>query len=351
VVEPSREASASCHVVSDEFVRDLESSSLALLRCDDADFMQPIAWIMQLGSTLLQTFSAAPDAVSELQELADAAGLVFAYKQQGNLKQRLQVRRSAKVDGVSNLQALGASESEGFLDTSLEPKLCVALIATALDVFEAVALAAFDAWCDASGVPAREALQTFGDPNFLSDSTEPHGKCKSVLNLYHYFNDVECEEEPCREHADPGLITILCRSTNAGLQVRLPQRPGGLPGCRAHYEDSWLDIETAMDVCSHGHAGEGHESLGRSIVLLAIVGETLERLSGAKLAACQHRVARTRGPRFNMAYELRPRTNVWYAWPSLVSTPATVFQDADRESKQSKMLAAPGDCNEQLNRE
>lgn len=81
------------------------------------------------------------------------------------------------------------------------------------------------------------------------------GKGKSVLNLYHYFNLETCDEEPCRSHADPGLLTVLCRSTEPGLQALHPLKPGGAPGQPAAYEDSWCDLEPMMDALGQGDLG------------------------------------------------------------------------------------------------
>ena len=75
-------------------------------------------------------------------------------------------------------------------------------------------------------------------------------KAAEVLNLYHYFNS--CEEEPCRSHADPGLVTVLGRSTLPGLQAVLPVKPGGAPGRPAVYEDHWCDLEPLMDELGQG---------------------------------------------------------------------------------------------------
>ena len=53
------------------------------------------------------------------------------------------------------------------------------------------------------------------------------------------------------------------------------------------------------------------------MAFVILVGETLERLSGGWHPACVHRVKPTEGqPRFNMAFELRPRCNVWHPWRS-----------------------------------
>ena len=81
--------------------------------------------------------------------------------------------------------------------------------------------------------------------------------CSRALLRYHYFN-VD-STEPCRPHADPGLLTVLCRSTEAALQARRPLRPGGAPGVPAAYEETWCDLEPMMDRLSEG-AEEGSKS-------------------------------------------------------------------------------------------
>ena len=50
-------------------------------------------------------------------------------------------------------------------------------------------------------------------------------------------------------------------------------------------------------------------------------GETLERLSGNCHPACLHRVAHTDAPRFNVAFELRPRCNVWRLVAEILDEP------------------------------
>ena len=75
-----------------------------------------------------------------------------------------------------------------------------------------------------------------------------------VLNLYHYFNSPTCDEEPCRSHADPGLLTVLGRSTKAGLQAVRPLTPGKVPGRPASYGEEWLDLELLMDDLGRGSA-------------------------------------------------------------------------------------------------
>merc|ERR1712048_294757 len=153
------------------------------------------------------------------------------------------------------------------------------------------------------GIPTDEALQRFGDPHLTglrekdlcSMMTQSTGaKAKSVMNLYYYFED-ETDLEPCREHADPGLVTLLCCSSSAaGLQIRLPlhssAEPTGpeycnmwRPECALTYSETWYDVEPAMDACLR-------QCAPGSTVLLAIVGEALERLSGFRFPACRHRV-------------------------------------------------------------
>ena len=59
---------------------------------------------------------------------------------------------------------------------------------------------------------------------------------RMIIMIIMMFNEAGCDEEPCREHADPGLLTVLCRSTNEALQVYIPQRGGAVEaGCSDLY--------------------------------------------------------------------------------------------------------------------
>lgn len=255
-----------------------------------------------------------------------AAGLAPVYKLQGSLKERLQLRRTGaalhtSAEVVAGLPPTSNRPDSVFADDSSLAAAAEAL-ADATAAFEAISSSCFEAWCHEAGVPADEALQQFGDAGYAPSSCS--GKGKSVLNIYNYFNEQSCDEEPCREHADPGLLTMLCRSTNAALQVRLPL-PDETADQASDYEDVWRDVESAMDAAAkNAQIGSSHGNLEASgFVLLVIVGETLERLSGKRLAACQHRVARAAGTRLNMAYEMRPRVNVWHPWKSSTQEPET----------------------------
>jgi len=251
------------------------------------------------------------------------AGLAPVYKQQGNLKERLQLRRAVAAHGATTPDAeLVASPCSKSSPSTHTDNFCLAGAAAALvdatTALESVSRSCFEAWCTEAGVPAEVALGQFGDLAYTPAGAGGSGKGKSVLNIYHYYNEEACDEEPCREHADPGLLTLLCRSTNAALQVRLPLS-GEAPAQVVAYEDMWRDVEPAMDAAVHAAPSPSccEESDGSGFVLLAIVGETLERLSGKRLAACQHRVARAAGTRLNMAYEMRPRINVWHPLESV----------------------------------
>lgn len=228
---------------------------------------------------------------------------MWSFKRQGELKERTQVRRTS----------LEAADPNDFMLCSFE-------------VMESLAEVAMEAWCASQGLPVATAKQKFGDLSFGNSQEE--GKGKSVLNLYHYFNLETCDEEPCRSHADPGLLTVLCRSTEPGLQALHPLKPGGAPGQPAAYEDSWCDLEPMMDALGQGE--EPH------VPFLILVGETLERLSGGWHPACLHRVQPSvvpNRPRFNMAFELRPRCNVWHPWSELAKE-----QDPNEEKQRRGMV-------------
>lgn len=219
--------------------------------------------------------------------------LVWSFKRQGELKERSQVRRVS----------FEAGDPEDLLWASFE-------------VMEQLAAEAMDAWCAATmEVPSEAARRSFGDLSFAAEEAthQELGKGKSVLNLYHYFNSPTCDEEPCRSHADPGLLTVLGRSTKAGLQAVRPLTPGKAPGRPASYGEEWLDLELLMDDLGRGQAPH--------VPFLVLVGETMERLSGGWHPSCVHRVKRSEEPgerRFNMAFELRPRCNVWHPWQKML---------------------------------
>jgi len=304
------------------FVRDFEHLSLALCRCPE-ELANPITHVMHLGPALLAEFGT-PASAERLCKAFEAAGLAVVYKQQGSLKERLQVRRCCQAGERHRSDGSAAGRASpptgaACCDQGLHPggtlpndRSIVAALLGALDALEATAQACFETWCCEAGIPFHEALARFGDDAPTGGPQAGGGRAKSVLNLYHYFNVADCEEEPCRAHADPGLVTVLCRSTSPGLQVQLPVRPGGAPGLHATYEGIWRDAELAMDEAA---APTGSGAAG--CMLLMAVGETLERLSGCAVPPCRHRVARTLGPRFNMAYEMRPRVNVWHPWAKL----------------------------------
>ena len=280
------------------FVEELTRQSFAIVSCPE-ELARPVALAMQRAEALLG--------------ISAATGLCLNYKRQKDLKQRLQVRRTGH--GLQGLP--GAEDDPGILSSSFE-------------VMEAVAQVSMEAWCDRQGFPSQAAKSHFGDLSFGEEGCPEQGhgdpgtsgaaKGKSVLNLYHYFN--EDPEEPCRQHADPGLVTVLClSSTRKGLEVRLPLEPGGAPGLPASYDEEWQDVEAAMDLQRTGnaHLSQDPTNSGQeAFCFLVIVGETLERLSAGHHPACLHRVARTAEPRFNMAFELRPRCNVWHPWQQLL---------------------------------
>ncbi|CAE7236418.1 ftsH [Symbiodinium sp. CCMP2592] len=275
------------------FVEELTRQSFAIVSCP-ADVARPVRLAMQRAEALLG--------------ISAATGLCLNYKRQKDLKQRLQVRRTGN--------GLHAAEDDP------------AILSSSFEVMEAVAQVSMEAWCDSQGFPSQAAKSHFGDLSFGEEGypEQGHGdpgtsaKGKSVLNLYHYFN--EDPEEPCRQHADPGLVTVLCcSSTRKGLEVRLPLEPGGAPGLPATYDEEWQDVEAAMDLrrTDAQVSQDPSNSAPEAFCFLVIVGETLERLSAGHHPACLHRVARTSEPRFNMAFELRPRCNVWHPWQQLLA--------------------------------
>lgn len=302
-----------------DFVADLEKLGFALVRCPAA-VAEPIRSALRFSPPVLAALheEAAAGAGEEgLEGAIAAAGLAPVYKRQSCLKERLQLRRAeARGSRRASTEAARHRDEIGIDVTgnNLDDDAAAALLVEATAALEAVCMSCFQGWCGEAGVPAGEALAKFGDRGFATPDVGGRSKAKSVLNFYKYFNDEACEEEPCREHADPGLLTVLCRSTNPALQLRLPVARGR----SGAYEDVWRNVEPAMDAA----ALNGQGRVGQDCVLLVIVGETLERLSGGRLAACQHRVAKVVGPRLNLAYEMRPRQNVWHPWPAAGSAPA-----------------------------
>eukprot|EP00927_Polykrikos_kofoidii_P075203 TRINITY_DN71295_c0_g1_i1.p1 TRINITY_DN71295_c0_g1~~TRINITY_DN71295_c0_g1_i1.p1 ORF type:complete len:390 (+),score=67.49 TRINITY_DN71295_c0_g1_i1:173-1342(+) len=345
-------------------VEDFFRLGFAVVHCS-AEFAGPVTHAMNEGSALLRRLQ--DDISSEdggrLRPAANEKGLSLAYKLQGSLKQRLQIRRGATVSCAKSLAttavAVCADAGDAFVPTGVPASVLsdtavasasgvtslrssgkdseiandVEMMTGMLGLMEAVALACFDAWCSVAGVPFDDAVRRFCDAHLFPSQldrggeVEANSKCKqagkgkskSVLNFYKYFNADTCEDEPCREHADPGLVTVLCRSTNPALQVRLPRQPGGTPGRSAEYDAEWHEIESVMDACGSEIARKDTnvEACNHGLQLLVIVGETLERLSGARLASCRHRVVPASGPRMNIAYELRPNVNVWHPWEEL----------------------------------
>ncbi|CAJ1419920.1 unnamed protein product [Effrenium voratum] len=257
------------------FVAELTRQTYAVVAAKDAGRnwrFHPAAKTVQRGARLLGSS-------------AEKEGFAWSYKRQA-VKERTQVRRSCqgKCHMDLDLEALEALEGEQ-------------LMLSCFDCLELVAQRAFEAYCLAENLEVQQAAQAFGDFSLGVD----RGKGKSVLNLYHYFSGVE--EEPCRAHCDPGLLTVLCRSSGRGLEAQRPIAASCTPGRPAAYEEVWQDMEALMDAAT--------QELEDAVPFLVITGETLERLSGNCHPACLHRVAHTDAPRFNVAFELRPRCNVW----------------------------------------
>lgn len=300
-----------------QFVSDLRRFSCAMLQCPAAP-AQAISRVLRLSPQVFHTLrresapsegSAPIENTSALAPSLTAAGLAPSYKQQGILKERLQLRRAGEALSWTPHHSLcGIQHAEPPEDS---PDALAASIVEATAALEELSKSCFAACCEEAGVSAKDMLSQIGDHGY-TPSASSKGKGKSVLNLYHYFNDDECDEEPCREHADPGLLTLLCRSTNAALQVRIPQRDSNTSVESRGYEPVWRDVEAAMDLAATHEMKEVAEQPG--LVLLVIVGETLERLTQGRLSACQHRVVKVAGDRLNLAYEMRPRVNVWHPW-------------------------------------
>lgn len=195
----------------------------------------------------------------------------------------------------------------------------------------------------------KEALVTkHCDPSPLPEGT----LSTSVLNFYHYFNAPGTEAdallpENCVEHTDPGLLTVLARGTQPGLELELRDGNTATPCCSrnipyhtpgsAAAPDLPAAAKGAVLAGSSGGGGGGDDEAAsseeadgdgteRQWLLLepimeanqvvVLVGETLARATGGKHPAGLHRVIRPPGvntPRFNMAFELRPLVGVFHS--------------------------------------
>ena len=131
----------------------------------------------------------------------------------------------------------------------------------------------------------------------------------SVLNVYRYFNSQPSSTEKppeseysknCRQHIDPGLITILGRGDSPGLQLFLPYSSGG----RGEGEErgEWVAAEEIV----------------KEDEWLILVGESLEMVhnrmvkekeSSSPFTSSLHRVVEGKRERTNIIFELRPRVN------------------------------------------
>ena len=216
-------------------------------------------------------------------------GLKYYVKNQAGVKRRLQFRRRKPVHG----EAGGSPVEACFRGLEAIVERCFAEVLTSI------------------ALPHAEVNARLFPPKA--------GRTKSVLNAMLYLDGGSGAEEPwCREHADPGLLTVLARSDLDALQLRLPEKgraallgdpsPGTSrpePG-----EDTWYNVEPVMDAAAAA-AGPGFEAM------LILPGYSLERLSGGALKACIHRVPRSSeagATRRTAAFELRPTVDIWASW-------------------------------------
>ena len=126
--------------------------------------------------------------------------------------------------------------------------------------------------------------------------------------------------ENCREHTDPGLVTVLGRGTANGLEVDATGSAGRAPCCsgtRPFDGGGEAETETAA-----GGAGttpgaiqwlltEPRMGPDDCIILLA---ESTARATGGRVPAAVHRVVETDEERLNVAFELRPSVPVFEKW-------------------------------------
>jgi len=134
-------------------------------------------------------------------------------------------------------------------------------------------------------VDISELLRHYGDASPLPESTFG---C-SVFNVYHYFNTPDITAQNCVQHIDPGLITVLAKSSiSEGLEIT-----EGVTG-------NWRPIERSM----------------RENDVLVLIGETLERVTDHRVKGNLHRVEKSTKPRLNLTFEMRPRLPIYYPWNS-----------------------------------
>lgn len=249
------------------FARSISRDSFAILRLQASpaagQFQSDLAWPFQNQDLLLN-----PD----FPKLIGKHGPKSHFKKQG-WKQRtqLQVPKSAVARLAQSLKEPSSCEHEQLFRLLLGMK---ELSFTCLK--------------------ALLAQQKIGLDEFLTASK---GFDSSVLNLYQYFGAEDVDFD-CRAHADPGLLSVLTRSTRPGLEITPPMRE------RTEGEEAmiWQAIEPAMS------------SDGSSLLIIA--GETLQRVTQSRIPECIHRVVREPSvERTNLVFELRPTKAIW-VWPT-----------------------------------
>lgn len=231
----------------------------------------------------------------------DTPALTGSVKTQEGIKRRLQLRRKRNT---SNLSSTAAADR-----VSIEESF---------EAFEAVIEQVFVAVCEDSGICYEEVCAAL--------FPESIGRVKSVFNAMKYVDGgvgAASAEPWCRQHCDPGILTLLARSDLAALQLQVPLQTEGCDAAEecagpSEVEDgsrfSWFEVEKAMDEAVSTTAGDGVEAM------LVLVGFTLERLTAGRYRAMVHRVPRHESAadsplsRQTAAFELRPSTETWGEW-------------------------------------
>jgi len=185
-------------------------------------------------------------------------------------KERFQFRRCGKGDHLP-------SEPTDFKDKMLK----------IYDFFEHVALLVLGVILESMEIDMNKLMAAYGDQDPL-----PEGKVStSVFNIYHYYNTLEVKDTiNCRQHIDPGLITVLSRGTISGLQISDPSYP----------QAEWIVIENYI--------------APNEVVVIA--GETLKLVTGGRVKGCRHWVGKNTRSRVNMAFEMRPSYPIYWPWDS-----------------------------------
>eukprot|EP01121_Diplochlamys_sp_Union-15-3_P000174 TRINITY_DN10161_c0_g1_i1.p1 TRINITY_DN10161_c0_g1~~TRINITY_DN10161_c0_g1_i1.p1 ORF type:complete len:179 (+),score=17.98 TRINITY_DN10161_c0_g1_i1:137-673(+) len=154
------------------------------------------------------------------------------------------------------------------------------------ELFEQLALRSLKIIFQRMGINTDELLGSYGDPTVI-----PVGKVStSVFNVYHYFNTADAKElVNCRQHVDPGLITVLGRGTMNGLEIR-----------DSFLSDDWISIEKYMT--------------DNEVVVIA--GETLNLVSGGRIKGGLHWVNKSEKERLNLTFEMRTAFPIYWPWGS-----------------------------------